>query len=862
MRASNQGPASGRAVDWTRPGLGFLAASAAACSRRASHPRVPRACQPATQLDMDAELGRIASDMRAIDAMGCAERRGLNTTDEDTIHWDEFGQTLVDLQTAAESVDANEVLQALAALPNFEPEDAEELTALAHALQHAEMSPRIRSLLVQALVTQSASGKPVSPRLEAVAERLDQIVSYISERTAPSKEEQVLWPPPPPDESSEVSQVARVPVLHTLDDEPRQQGFHQGTSELIPLAAEPRAMLLSELAPAAGMGFVGDGSVLVRGIVQNLELARPGDALVLFPDVYQKKARVKEVFRKAKERGVEVVIFANTKVDVAKVKNIVGFRATAVLQATPQLLDAFYGELPTSMQFLVVQGEDPFEVRTTSWYLQEVMRALHGPAAVSTVRRGRTVLGSGCVDISHELDNCMVRELLAEAAVAKSQVCVLESTPGAQAPNTFAGITPDFVVNLGRSDTHFQSGLKQWRSHSTKPVDDWRSRAEGLTLSVESQEDHVISKYSPKTWTENSWSYHVAAITAFRWRSPEDLSTRKALRAYHHMNTDMALEFLDAQPRPAPRIVAGLLLPVDDGHLSPRLAIRTSDLTQTVALPITGTTGAKAALAALSCALATRGNDGVTDEEFADAVAALSTAPPGGLEMHAIRKEGDSQPRVSTVLHAASGAREVARWLQILKHDSYHFLAATRLTVVIGCSGETCRGDRAKIGWALRRWADRIFLTSADSRSEPPMQIIEDVLEALRHQSESLDAGKEIHVMADRTDAIKSAICSAVGDGGEKGSHGVVLVIGEGERDYLDVAGPDGEVRRWMHSDRQIIKETHEFIHRWLDETDTAADITTIPWTTMSKSGPVRNERLPGRSLHWSHSKRESGTLL
>ena len=100
------------------------------------------------------------------------------------------------------------------------------------------------------------------------------------------------------------------------------------------------------------------------------------------------------------------------------------------------------------------------------------------------------------------------------------------------------------------------------------------------------------------------------------------------------------------------------------------------------------------------------------------------------------------------------------------------------LWVVFGCGGDRDRGKRPEMGRIAAELADRIVITSDNPRSEPAMQIIDDVLAGV-----SPAAMTNVAVEVDRSSAIGLALVGA-----EEGD--CVLVAGKGHEDY-QIIGDD-----------------------------------------------------------------------
>ena len=92
-----------------------------------------------------------------------------------------------------------------------------------------------------------------------------------------------------------------------------------------------------------------------------------------------------------------------------------------------------------------------------------------------------------------------------------------------------------------------------------------------------------------------------------------------------------------------------------------------------------------------------------------------------------------------------------------------------KLIVVFGCGGDRDRGKRPEMGAIAARYADRIYLTNDNPRSEDPASIVDDIVRGIGDANYVIDL--------DRHDAIVRAIGEAVaGD--------VVLVAGKGHETY------------------------------------------------------------------------------
>jgi UDP-N-acetylmuramoyl-L-alanyl-D-glutamate--2,6-diaminopimelate ligase len=96
-----------------------------------------------------------------------------------------------------------------------------------------------------------------------------------------------------------------------------------------------------------------------------------------------------------------------------------------------------------------------------------------------------------------------------------------------------------------------------------------------------------------------------------------------------------------------------------------------------------------------------------------------------------------------------------------------------RMIVVFGCGGDRDRGKRAQMGQIGSAFADAVFITSDNPRSEDPKAIIKDILEGIA-------SGQNVTVIEDRREAIRSALSQATtGD--------TVVLAGKGHETYQQI---------------------------------------------------------------------------
>lgn len=111
-----------------------------------------------------------------------------------------------------------------------------------------------------------------------------------------------------------------------------------------------------------------------------------------------------------------------------------------------------------------------------------------------------------------------------------------------------------------------------------------------------------------------------------------------------------------------------------------------------------------------------------------------------------------------------------------------------RIVLLFGCGGDRDRGKRAVMGRIASRLADCVILTSDNSRSEDPMEIIAQIRAGMPEDY-------PVRILPDRREAIRSAILEA-------GRNDLILLAGKGHEEYeINRNG------RQSFSERAIVKE-------------------------------------------------------
>lgn len=109
------------------------------------------------------------------------------------------------------------------------------------------------------------------------------------------------------------------------------------------------------------------------------------------------------------------------------------------------------------------------------------------------------------------------------------------------------------------------------------------------------------------------------------------------------------------------------------------------------------------------------------------------------------------------------------------------------LVVVFGCGGDRDNSKRSQMGRVAEKWADIVYLTQDNSRSELPANIIHEIMSGIADES-------RVHQEVDRKTAIKKAyLNSKNGD--------LIVVAGKGHEEYIELNGA-----REYYNERAYVK--------------------------------------------------------
>jgi UDP-N-acetylmuramoyl-L-alanyl-D-glutamate--2,6-diaminopimelate ligase len=121
--------------------------------------------------------------------------------------------------------------------------------------------------------------------------------------------------------------------------------------------------------------------------------------------------------------------------------------------------------------------------------------------------------------------------------------------------------------------------------------------------------------------------------------------------------------------------------------------------------------------------------------------------------------------------------------------------AGQRLIIVCGCGGDRDKTKRPVMGGMASKMADIAIFTSDNPRTEDPEQI-------LREMEEGVESSNRYLKIADRHEAIKTAVMLAE-------PHDIILLAGKGHEDYQIVG-----TEKLPFNDKKIVKEYFEKFNR------------------------------------------------
>ena len=586
---------------------------------------------------------------------------------------------------------------------------------------------------------------------------------------------------------------------------------------------------------------IGNEKVLISGMVDVLERAMPKDLLLLSADGLEED--LLGALEEADSREASALVLTSPKPQEChmKVKELFeGFQskhleAVVVLEktrsfdfVTPKLAQGFFGTAAQVKMKIAVVGGNEQEVRAASWILFKILEVHAGASKTGLLNDRCSLLAQSNLGIFGSLTVCAVEEMLAGMAEAAVDFVVAEVLPSTRA---FDHVKFDLLLDLGGCDIDLGEASEVIRPNA------------GGSSSRESPTYSHVTRWKVESLDENSLNklkvVELKKKIELLGGEPPDKRCKKA---------ELVEQIIELSKGDGPEPDDKKLVSVFQAVKPDGLELHFSGLKmeETVLhLPFLGFCSPKCVTAAI-CAGAHIIQNEATIEVARECLQCLpSIPPPATLEVIKPSKVSVLGISVLGILQEVSSPNEMK---EVLKTVTSLKEKASRLTAVFGCDGAVSRGDRAKYAWALAEQCDRIVLTSASPGTEPPMQIIEDMLDAVRGfrkwnaEKESMPSEQEIFVVVDRADAIKLGTITRDRPSLEPD---LTLVFGSGHKDFYEAPDVDGEVRSWLCNDRRLLTEAVNIAEEMRDEE------TKPPWT--EKLNLKKSALLPGRSLHWSY---------
>lgn len=205
--------------------------------------------------------------------------------------------------------------------------------------------------------------------------------------------------------------------------------------------------------------------------------------------------------------------------------------------------------------------------------------------------------------------------------------------------------------------------------------------------------------------------------------------------------------------------------------------------------PLLGTHNAMNALEAVAAGDAAMRKAGRTDDEI-DAAArkmlANAWAPRGRLER--VSGPGDDVAVFVDFAHTDDALEKALGALRPVTPSG------AQLWVVAGCGGNKDQTKRPRMGRVASELADRAVFTSDNPRTEPPAEILSQMMQGVAPGKRG-----DVMVHADRERAIRAAV-----EGARAGD--VIVIAGKGHETEQEMPAPDGSVIRVSFDDGAVAR--------------------------------------------------------
>jgi len=120
-----------------------------------------------------------------------------------------------------------------------------------------------------------------------------------------------------------------------------------------------------------------------------------------------------------------------------------------------------------------------------------------------------------------------------------------------------------------------------------------------------------------------------------------------------------------------------------------------------------------------------------------------------------------------------------------------------RIITVVGCGGDRDKTKRPVMAEVACEYSDRVIFTADNPRSEDPLEILREMEAGV-----NVVARKKFITIADRKEAIKTAVSLAAGDD-------IILVAGKGHEKYQDIKGVKNHF-----DDKEVLREMFELLEK------------------------------------------------
>ncbi len=474
---------------------------------------------------------------------------------------------------------------------------------------------------------------------------------------------------------------------------------------------KPLRDLLSQV-PATVLA--GSPDIVVGHVVADSRAVVPGDVFVCLPGYRTEGGEV----RADRHEFVEAAVAAGAAALVVERPVVVPPGVTVVRvpdcwSAVARMACAFYGHPSERLTVIGVTGTSG--KTSTTYFVEAVLRA----AGLPTARFGTIEhrFGDVAVPVAQTTPEAPELQRLLRRAVDEGfRAVVMEVSSHALELRRVGGVAFDVAVftNISQDHLNFHPDMHHYLRAKGRLFEELGSGGKAATA--------VVNLDDPQ-------AAHIIAVN------------RGALLTYGVAG--------QAQVR-AEDVATGLF--------GSRFRVRTPAGTLAVDTPHLGEFQVHNALAAVAVGVALR----IDSESIRRGIAATPPVP-GRFELVAAGQD------FAVAVDYAHKPDALERLLLSARH-----LRPRRILTVFGCGGDRDRGKRPLMGRIAASLSDLVVVTSDNPRSEPPTQIIAEIVAGLETVA---GAASRVHVEPERQSAIARAI-----DAAEPGD--LVLIVGKGHEDY------------------------------------------------------------------------------